>query len=168
MSKTQAELHFLCGKIAAGKSTLSRSLAARHRAVVLSEDDWLHVLYPEELRTIADYLRLSTRLKQAVAPHVLNLLAAGVTVILDFPANTVDQRRWMRALADTSAAPHMLHYLDVPDEVCKARLHRRNADGDHNFNVTEAQFEQITRHFVAPTADEGFTIVVHSSDAERP
>ncbi|MCV2889770.1 AAA family ATPase [Ruegeria aquimaris] len=162
MDRAKAELHFLCGKIAAGKSTLSRSLAARHRAVILSEDDWLHILYSEELRTIPDYLRLSTRLKQAVAPHVLKLLSAGVTVILDFPANTVEQRRWMRALADSSAVPHTLHYLDVQDEVCKARLRRRNVAGDHNFKVTDAQFEQITRHFVAPTAEEGFNIVVHT------
>lgn len=35
-------LHFLCGKAGAGKSTLARRLAEQHRAVLVSEDVWLH------------------------------------------------------------------------------------------------------------------------------
>ncbi|NCE91845.1 AAA family ATPase [Pseudomonas sp. L13] len=31
-------LHLLCGKIASGKSTLAKTLAAEHGAIVLSED----------------------------------------------------------------------------------------------------------------------------------
>ena len=161
MSSGQAELHFLCGKIAAGKSTLSKALAAEHRAVVLSEDEWLPLLYSDELLTIPDYVRYSTRLKKVVGPLVRDLLAAGVSVVLDFPANTVEQRRWMKDLADNSAAPHRLHYLDIPDEVCKARLKARNAGGEHPFEVTDEQFEQITSHFVPPSEGEGFRMVVH-------
>ncbi|MGI3186275.1 AAA family ATPase [Nioella aestuarii] len=161
MASGQAELHFLCGKIAAGKSTLSKALAAEHRAVVLSEDEWLPLLYPDELLTIPDYMRYSTRLKKVVGPLVRDLLAAGVSVVLDFPANTIEQRRWMKDLADSTDAPHMLHYLDVPDAVCKARLKARNADGEHPFEVTDEQFEQITSHFVPPSEGEGFAIIVH-------
>jgi tRNA A37 threonylcarbamoyladenosine biosynthesis protein TsaE len=32
-------LYYLCGKMGAGKSTLSRQLALDHQALVLSEDD---------------------------------------------------------------------------------------------------------------------------------
>lgn len=161
MASGQAELHFLCGKIAAGKSTLAKALAAQHRAVVLSEDEWLPLLYPDELLTIPDYLRYSTRLKKVVGPLVRDLLAARVTVVLDFPANTVEQRRWMKDLADSTNAPHTLHHLDVPNEVCKARLKARNAGGEHPFEVTDEQFEKVTSHFVPPSEEEGFIIVEH-------
>src|SRR6185312_15362305 len=40
MSKT-ARLHFICGKIASGKTTLAIELAARHSAVLFCEDAWL-------------------------------------------------------------------------------------------------------------------------------
>lgn len=163
MTRGRAELHFLCGKIAAGKSTLSKALATEHRAVVLSEDEWLPLLYPDELLTIPDYVRYSSRLKKVVGPLVRDLLTAGVTVVLDFPANTVEQRRWMKDLADSTDAPHVLHYLDVPDEVCRARLKARNAVGEHPFEVTDEQFEKITRHFVSPSEGEGFRMVVHGS-----
>ncbi len=161
MASGQAELHFLCGKIAAGKSTLAKALAAQNRAVVLSEDEWLPLLYPDELLTIPDYMCYSTRLKKVVGPLVRDLLAAGVTVVLDFPANTMEQRRWMKELADSTGAPHTLHYLDVSDEVCKDRLKARNAGGDHPFEVTDEQFAKITSHFVPPSEGEGFRMVVH-------
>ena len=45
-------LHLLCGKIASGKSTLAKTLATEHAAIVLSEDQWLASLYPAEIRAL--------------------------------------------------------------------------------------------------------------------
>ncbi|ASC89648.1 ATP-binding protein, partial [Alcaligenes faecalis] len=56
---------------------------------------------------------------------------------------------------------HELHYLDVADELCKARLHARNASGEHPFETTEAQFDLFSRYFVAPQESEGFHIIRH-------
>ncbi len=41
MSKT-ATLHLLCGKMASGKSTLSKELTKKHSAILLVEDIWLN------------------------------------------------------------------------------------------------------------------------------
>ena len=56
---------------------------------------------------------------------------------------------------------HRLHVLDVPDEICLARLRTRNASGDHPFSVSEDQFREIARHFEHPGDDEGFDLVHH-------
>jgi predicted kinase len=40
----QGTLHFVSGRIAAGKTTLARQLAADHHAVLISEDVWLSKL----------------------------------------------------------------------------------------------------------------------------
>jgi predicted kinase len=61
----------------------------------------------------------------------------------------------------TAGAAHVLHHLDVPDAVCKERLHRRNQAGDHAFQASEADFDMFTRYFQPPTAAEGFNIQVH-------
>jgi predicted kinase len=87
-----------------------------------------------------------------------------VSVILDFSANTRGQRRWFKDIVEKSGVSHRLHFLDVPDDECLARLHARNASGDHPFEVTDAQFLAFTRHFTAPSADEGFTIVRHAAE----
>jgi len=159
-----ATLHFICGKIAAGKSTLTAELGQRPGTVVLSEDDLLSKLYGDQMRDLADYVRCSAALRTAMAPHVVTLLRLGVSVVLDFPANTLDTRAWMRSILDQTDAAHELHFLDVSDEVCLARLRARNDSGTHPFSVTEAQFHKVTKHFAPPTSDEGFNVVVHRSE----
>jgi predicted kinase len=96
-----------------------------------------------------------------MAPHIVQLLKGGVSVVLDFQANTLRRRAWMRGIIDQSGAAHQLHHLDMSDAVCRARLQDRNAAGTHEYAVTDAEFEQFTRYFVAPTPDEGFDVVVH-------
>ncbi|MDG3441054.1 AAA family ATPase [Nitrospirillum amazonense] len=159
MTSPTPMLHLVCGKIAAGKSTLTAALAAAPGTILLSEDHWLARLYPEELASVADYIRLSARLRQVVGPHTVALLRAGLSVVLDFPANTPGLRLWMRGLFDEAGAAHTLHYLEVPDEVCRQRLRARNAAGGHDFAATDAEFDAITRYFVPPDEAEGFMIV---------
>jgi predicted kinase len=156
-----ATLHLLCGKIAAGKSTLAAELARQPNTVSISEDFWLARLYPGEILTLEDQARCSARLCEALAPHLVDLLHNGLSVVLDFHANTPRRRAWMRGIIDQSGAAHKLHHLDMSDEACLARLHRRNEAGTHEYVVSDAEFEQFTRHFVAPAPDEGFDVVVH-------
>jgi predicted kinase len=93
--------------------------------------------------------------------HLVELLKGGLTVVLDFPANTPAGRAWMRTLFEEAKCAHKLHYLDVPDEICKARLRQRNDGGDHEFNVSDEDFALFTSHFVPPSPDEGFEVVLH-------
>ncbi len=92
--KNEVELHLFCGKAAAGKSTLSKQIALEKNAILLGEDLWLSKLYPEEIDELADYRKYSKRLKSALAQHVVVLLNKGVSVVLDFPGNTIEQRSW--------------------------------------------------------------------------
>lgn len=154
-------LHMLCGKIAAGKSTLAAKLGSANGTVLLAEDDWLSALFSNEMSSPSDYVRCSSKLRKIMGPHVVSLLNAGVSVVLDFPANTLDQRAWMREVIEASSASHQLHVLNTPDELCLARLRERNARSEHAFAVTEEQYFRFSRYFVAPSADEGFNLVVH-------
>ncbi len=161
MTAETATLHMVCGKIGAGKSTLAASLAQQQATILIAEDDWLKALFDDQLETLKDYARCSRKLRQVLAPHVSEILRAGLSVVLDFPANTVDQRAWMRALLDMTEATHQMHVLETPDAVCLARLQERNATGAHPFQVSDAQFAEMSRHFVRPTPEEGFTLVLH-------
>jgi len=154
-------LYLLCGKIAAGKSTLARRLAARPATLLIAEDHWTSILFADDLKTIDDYGRYSARLRAAIGPHIVDILQHGLSVVLDFPANTVSNRNWMRSLIARSGAAHELHLLDVPDAVCKQRLRERNAGGVHPFQVSDAEYDQFTSYFDPPATGEGFNVVVH-------
>lgn len=95
-------------------------------------------------------------------PHIVDILRQGLSVVLDFPANTVAQRQWLRSLIVQSGVHHELHLLDVPDDVCKQRLRERNAAGEHPFQVSKEDFELFTRYYVPPASDEGFNVIVRS------
>ncbi|MEL6547365.1 MAG: ATP-binding protein, partial [Myxococcota bacterium] len=108
VTRTSGTLYLLCGKMAAGKSTLARSLRQNHGAVLLAEDELLERLYPGEIAGLSDYVRCSKRLKEALSEHICSLLQSGLSIVLDFPANTKSQRVWMRELIDKSEAEHEL------------------------------------------------------------
>ena len=162
METSGATLHILCGKIAAGKSTLAAALVREHGALLVSEDFWMSRLFGPELNEVADYVRLSRRLRDAMGPHLTALLRAGLSIVLDFPANTRANRAWMKGISEAAGADHRLHYLDVPDAVCRERLRARNAGGTHEFAASDEQFDLITSYFEPPAEDEGLAIVTHA------
>lgn len=164
----ETTLHLLCGKIASGKSTLAKALEAEHAAILLTEDQWLSRLYPDQIHSVADYAKLARLLRDVIGPLVIDMLTAGVNVVLDFPANTPADRQWMRSLADHAQASHSLHVIDVDDETCRARLHLRNKRGEHEFAATDAEFELITSYFRAPDQEEGLDVVVHREFGSSP
>lgn len=152
-------LHLLAGQIASGKSTLAKKLSEQHDAIVISEDEWLSQLFADEMSSVEDYVRYSGRLKRAMEPHLLSLIGVGLSVVLDFPANTQKQRSWMRNLIDKAGCEHVLHFMDVTIDVCKSRLQLRNQQGTHAFQVTDGQFDIISGYFEAPSLDEKFTVI---------
>lgn len=164
MPVTSPTLHMLCGKIASGKSTLAEALGRRERTVLIAEDDWLGRLYSDQMDTPRDFVRCAAKLQSIMGPHVVALLRAGVSVVLDFQANTLESRAWMRGVLDQTGAEHQLHVFDVPDAVCINRLRARNAEGTHAFAATEAQYWQVSKYFVLPTPEEGFEVVMHGED----
>jgi predicted kinase len=162
MHSLQRELLFLCGKMAAGKSTLSRELAARENAVLLVEDDFLEQLYPGAVRSLGDYVTFSWRIKNALAPHIVSLLSRGISVVLDFPGNTRRQRAWFRELFERAEAEHELHFIDAPDELCKQQLRERRKDYPPGRAwTTDAEFDAVTAYFEPPAEEEGFHVIRH-------
>lgn len=156
-------LTFFCGKMGAGKSTKSREIAHKRDAVLISEDEWLGSLYPNKIVSLDDYSKYSGRLKPQMKQLVQSILIAGTDVVMDYPANTISQREWFRSIFSEIQALHDLIYIDQPDEVCIAQIENRRTEHPvRAVTDTKEMFELVTKHFVAPTADEGFNIKVVS------
>ncbi|MBL1278404.1 MAG: ATP-binding protein [Ectothiorhodospiraceae bacterium] len=155
----KSTLHLLCGKMAAGKSTLARELTIKHNAILVVEDDWLKSLFGEEITSFTDYLQYSSRLKNMLFEHIQAMLLQGVTVVLDFPANTIDQRKALRVLFENTASRHVLHYLEATDALCKRQLRERSKALPAGAVFTsDAEFDAITQYFQPPSDDEGLMI----------
>lgn len=158
----QATLYFMCGKMAAGKTTLARDLAERTGAVLLVQDDLLAALYPGAIVDLPDFTVCSTRVKNALGAHISAVLSTGASVVLDFPANTRRQREWFREIFERAQAAHELHFVDTPDALCKQQLRERSKDLPRDAPwTTDEEFEAITAYFRPPGPDEGFNVVRH-------
>ena len=146
--------------MAAGETTFSRALAAREDAVLLVQDDFLAALYPGEILDIPDFVRCSARLRDALSSHICALLAKGMSVVLDFPGNTKKQRAWFRTLFEHADVAHELHFIDVPDDLCKRQLKDRSQHLPVGSPwTTDADLDAITAYFEAPAAEERFNVI---------
>jgi len=159
-------LTFFCGKMGAGKTTRSREIARKRNAVLIAEDEWLASIYPGSITSLEDYVTCSARLRPPMKKLVQAILIAGTDVVMDFPANTVSQRQWFKNIFSEIQAPHELVYIDLPDNVCLDQVRKRRTEqpGRAATDTTE-MFEQVTKHFVAPSTDEGFNTTVLAEHA---
>ena len=154
------KLYFMCGKMAAGKSTHARELARTKNAVLFVQDEFLSSLYPGEIRDIQDFVKYSARVRDVLSLHIQDLLLRGVSVVLDFPANTRAQRQWFRGLFEGASVEHELHFVDVPNDLCKLQLRQRSAALPAGSPwTTDAEFDAITAYFQAPMEDERFNVI---------
>jgi len=156
------KLIFFCGKMAAGKSTLAKKLATQEHAVLLVQDDFLEALYPGEITDIPTFVKCYARLKDALRPHICALLSKGLPVVLDFAANTKNQRTWFRELINHAMVDHELHFVDVSDSLCKSQLRERRKSLPAEAKwTTDADFDAINAYFEVPSEDEGFNVIRH-------
>ena len=156
-------LHFISGRLAAGKTTLARKLAAEHHAVFFCEDVWLSKL-SDGISSFDEYLKWSGRCRSVMGPLIVDILRAGTSVVLDFAGNRSVERAWVRGLAEQADSPHHLHFLDVSEDECLLRLLGRNAtqpEGLYFASTTEEEFRSICKYFQAPHPDEGVTFSTH-------
>ncbi|OZG70203.1 cell division protein ZipA [Hahella sp. CCB-MM4] len=161
-------LIFFSGKMGAGKSTKSAEIARERNAVLLSEDEWLESIYPNKISSLDDYIKYSSLLKPQIKKLVQSILAVGTDVVMDFPANTVSQREWFKKIFTAVNAPHILVFIDVPNETCLRQIEKRRvAQPERTATDTVAMFEQVTKYFVEPVPEEGFNVARISSDASQ-
>lgn len=149
----------LSGKMGAGKSTRAKQVARERNAVLISEDEWLSKLYPGQITSFNDYIHHSSRLKPLIKSHVSEILKTGTSVVMDFPANTVKQRAWFKALIDEVNAPDELIYLDVSNDICLKQIaKRRQEEPGRAIYDTESMFTEVTGYFQEPDENEGFNL----------
>ena len=154
------------GKMGAGKSTKSKQVSQERNAVLISEDEWLSKLYPNRITSFDDYVHYSSLLKPLVKSHVLGILKTGTSVVMDFPANTVKQRKWLKELFTEANAPNELIYLNVSNDLCLRQIEKRRLEQpERAIYDTESMFIEVTKYFQEPDQSEGFNLQVEDRNA---
>ena len=159
-------LIFFCGKMGAGKSTKSKLVAIERHAVLISEDEWLSKLYPNQITSFEDYIKFSGQLKPLIKSHVQNILRVGTSVVMDFPANTIKQRAWFNNLSMEVDSETELTYLKVNNALCLKQIAQRSSEQPSRAAFdTEEMFYHVTKYFEEPDASEvrNFEVIVKNA-----
>jgi len=86
----------------------------------------------------------------------------GLSVVLDFAANTRAQRAWFREIFERAQVEHELHLVDASDALCKRQLKERTKHLPAGSPwTTDAEFDAVTIYFQPPSDDEAFNVIRH-------
>jgi len=147
-------LFLMVGLPGAGKTTLAKKLEIERPALRLTPDEWIPVLYGENLsQEKLDSVRDPVEAMQwQIAAAALRL---GVDVMLDFGLWSRRERDDFRARAAALGAKAEICFLDAPHAELSARLAARNANlPPGTFHVSQEQLDLWWSWFQPPTADE--------------
>lgn len=153
-------LYFFTGKMGAGKSTKAKQYESNFNAVLLSEDEWLSKLYPNQINTFDDYLNYAQQIKPLLKMHIQRILTTNTNVVMDFPGNTKEQRNWLLNIANEINADHQLIYLNISDEHCLQQISKRRLEFPERATFdTPETFEYVSSFFEEPHVSEGLNIL---------
>jgi predicted kinase len=145
-----AALLLMVGLPAAGKTTRAEELAAAHRALRLTPDEWMIPLFGDSM---ADGKRFV--LEGRLISVALQVLRLGTGVVLDYGLWGRDERSALRWLARSVGASCQVVYLPVDKDVQLTRIAQRQATAPHRtFPMTEADVDAWREQFQVPDAAE--------------
>jgi predicted kinase/streptomycin 6-kinase len=145
-----AKLLLMVGLPGAGKTTRAQELAAAHRALRLTPDEWMISLFdgsqPDGKRAL---------LEGRLIALALQALRLGTNVVLDFGLWSRDERSALRWLATSAGASCHVIYLPVDTDIQRARIAHRQATAPHTtFPMTDADIDRWRKQFQSPDAAE--------------
>jgi predicted kinase len=140
----------MVGLPGAGKTTRAEELAAAHRALRLTPDEWMISLFdgsqPDGKRDL---------LEGRLIALALQALRLGTNVVLDFGLWSRDERSALRWLAMSAGASCQVIYVPVDKDTQRARIAHRQATAPHTtFPMTETDLDGWQTQFQTPDAAE--------------
>lgn len=148
----------VCGLPGAGKTTFARELADRAGAIRFSADEWL-----DFLQVGRDDDRTRKRVEALQWGQAQDLLARGLTVIIEWGTWARSERDALRTAARALGAAVELHFLDAPIDVLLERLHRRSRESPP---ITREELVRWAQLFEVPTPEE--LVLFDSPCVRRP
>ena len=151
-----AKAILICGKICAGKSTYAEQLRQNRNAVILSVDEVMLTIFGQHCGDRHDEYAAGTQ--KYLYAKSLELLGAGIDVILDWGFWTGEVRSKAKEYYKRRGIACELHYIDTTAAQLAEHIKKRNteveADESLAYYVDGNLLNKLRSRFEVPGADE--------------
>ncbi len=148
----------ICGRLCCGKSTYTEKLKKERRAAVLSCDDLMLALFPEQLGD--SHEEFSKKAQGYLLERAADLLGLGVPVILEWGFWTRESRRQADAFFRGRGFETEWHYLSLDRETWRGFIEKRNREGAKNAYYVDENLIKKCEALFEPPAENEMDIVV--------
>lgn len=149
------QLIVMCGVPASGKSTISKQLADKLEATLISRD-----MVRNEIKETKYDRETHDRVKTAFLDKIKSKLLLGDNVVADATHLTKTSREYLIKIGQEFDVSLVAVYFDVEWEVLKSR----NAMRDEKIKVPEDTLKSMYMDYGFPSKTEGFDNVVKIKD----
>ncbi len=147
---------FMCGPSGSGKSTYARRLETEGMTRLSFDLE----MWRRGISTVPLPPPVRDEIEVELRARLLDLVAAGVDVVLDFSFWSRTMRADYRALLEpTGIVPETIYLATDRETVLNRMRTRRGSHGD-DYALTDELAAEYFDHFEPPTADEGPLTVV--------
>lgn len=151
-----AKVYLICGKLCCGKTTYSQKLCAENDAIVLSVDELTLTVFGQNCGEKHDEYVLNA--KKYLLNKSLALIDKNINIVLDWGFWIRKERAFTKDFYKSRGIDCELHYIDISDDVCKARIEKRNkavlTDKTSAYYVDENLLDKFNSIFETPSEDE--------------
>jgi predicted kinase len=153
-----AQVHLVIGPVGAGKSTFAAGLCVEERAVRFTLDAWMAQLFGDDARpasgVIEWYVERRDRCLELIWKTAVSVLDLGVNVVLEIGLIQRSERTAFYDRVDAAGYPLTVYVLDLPRDVRRERVARRNVEQGETFStVVPPHFFELASDLWQPPDD---------------
>ena len=152
----------ICGKVGAGKTYYAKKIMEKQKAVLLSNDELLHYVFPNTHPN--NEQELMTNINMYLVKKGAEIVNNGCDVILDWGFWKKEERKQLTQYFQERNISTLWYYVSVDDETWKKNIETRNKevkeqDDGSSFPLNEEILDRANKLFEVPSQDENMIII---------
>ncbi len=155
-------VHFLCGYMGFGKSTVARKLALQYNAVILNDDEFMRELFgrnlPEE-----QFRQAHDKVSEFTWRLGERIVSIGTSVIFDRGFWSKKSRQAAVERAGRFCDSLLFHQIECDMETAKKRVLNRTATDSSALEINENTFDVMAHCYEPIEPEENLNVIYYKN-----